>query len=356
MRSDRPLFPGPCELEILLAKDRSVLARHAFHVGTEEEAAKARARLLDWLRGARQALRDLSVQLERRGLYHVAQLGSLRARGARDASTAKAQVDGFEEFLQAVWNERFRSARMDFSAYERELVLPPFPGAARAFLDLFAALRTRRDGFRKALDDLSRGVPAALGERGHGVHVHALSASLLEGDPDLALWDPGPTAEPERGAISGETYESPAGFSLVPPQGWRAEPSTVSPEERVRFLSERRGEGELLVRVFDGVEAASDEDFERYAEVMLSWESFSSYRRLEGGRLVDGRPGCWRVFTAREEGTRRGPGRKIKRLEVDLFGKRRVVSLTGLAPEDGFDALRETFERCAATLKIEEQR
>src|SRR5581483_8097538 len=104
---------------------------------------------------------------------------------------------------------------MDFSQFEREVLLPPFPEASAALGRLFPAMLARRDRLKAAMDAAARGDATPLEPAKEILEIGASTAKALglAGD-DLWAWEPRDLGEPEKLELAGQKVTSATvGFS-----------------------------------------------------------------------------------------------------------------------------------------------
>lgn len=251
------LLPDDYVLEAL-GPDGRVVASGPFKVGTDAEKSAARERLRGWLRNQRYRLRNLAATIECHGRYRFAELDQGAAGGRPPADLAESKGRALSDAFKNL-EGRIREVRMDFTQYEREVPLTPYPEATAAIRELFDLLSARKKELARLVDEASAGRATAAPVASSAIVAAAKrSAVALEQPPegpdsDLWAWDPGPIAKPEVVAQNGSLVTSALGYRLSLPEGWSVASVQLSdrddPLERLHLVGP--SSSRAIVRVSD---------------------------------------------------------------------------------------------------------
>jgi hypothetical protein len=349
IRSKGRLLPDDYGLEVLRGDE--VVARTTLHVGKPEEAGPARESLAAWLKGARGTLRDLSALLERRAAFHRARLldEAHASGGPPGRLLVDAQSGAWQQALDR-FELRYRTARMDFAVYEKEILLSPFPEAKKALSDVFAALLVRRDELKTSVEEALAGrdknpgaAPAVL----EGARASAKALGLDADDSDT--WGAGPLAVPEPGHVENGRFASALGVTVEVPGGFteveRRLKSEDNPEDRVLLAHTRGARVALHVRELpDGI-PGSDLG---HAVEMLAWEEWgnSAFKRETG-------KGDASSYTVTGSVVFAGAPGRLLLVDRVADGGKRIFELRVTCPVDAWGELGPELEKVAARFAAE---
>lgn len=342
------LLAGRYALEVVRGEE--VLLQAPLVVGSEAEQAAVLTRHRAWLHGAAGALRDLAAALERRGVYHL-------RRGELDP---QRNVSRLSAFLNDSWYPALRTAWLDLTTFQRRVVLAPEPEALEQLLAVHARLGERARAWDDAVTALRSGrvEPPPPDPALRAAAERLLATAWPADDADaraerLRDWEAGPLGEPPADwdpalAQGGTWHDQALGWRLELPAGFQGQP-TVRPDERLLL----DGTGGRAVVTVSELPDARDAAALTAAVEALAWESFTSYKRLEGRPLTSagtaGPVGLRLEFTAEFAGS---PTHVVQRtlFAPTATGAGRVINLLvswplAAAPPAWLDALEAGFAR-----------
>jgi hypothetical protein len=358
LRTTAHLYASLYALEITDGK--SVLATAPFRIGTEAQEVEDRERLRAWLVSQRAQLRDLSALLERRAAYHRARLlDASGSGGVPPNDLAHAQKKAWQKTLDDNFTLKYRTLRMEFLRYEREVLLSPFPEAGAALSAFFPAIQDRKKELEVVLSEALAGRAAPLEtDCSKAIAKIALDSALglgLTGN-DWNAWSADVFGVPERGTVENGVFTSDLGASFVAPQGdgWVLVKREVRGddfhEDRVLFEHEtdKTPDGaSLRLRVRDLPDATGADDLDQTVELYLN-EEFGGLGHWKGIESTKGE-GSYRVLGRMVEMGK--PSRLLLVVRAALGGKR-LFELRCTAPEDAWEARRSELEKAAASFKL----
>ncbi|HZU95526.1 MAG TPA: hypothetical protein VFF73_02380 [Planctomycetota bacterium] len=357
LRTTAHLYASLYALEITDGK--TVLATAPFRVGTEAQEVEERERLRAWLVAQRAQLRDLSALLERRAAYHRQRLlDASGSGGVPPNDLAHAQKRAWER-LEDNFALKYRTLRMEFLRYEREVVLSPFPMAGAALSAFFPAIQERRKELEGILTEALAGRAVSLETaRSKAIEKIALDSALGLGLPgnDGNAWSADVFGTPERGTVKDGVFTSDLGPSFAAPrgEGWVLVKREVRGddfhEDRVLFEHEtdKTPDGaSVRLRVRELPDATGTDDLDQTVELYLN-EEFGGLGHWKGIESTRG-DGRYRVLGRMVEVGK--PSRLLLVVRATLGGKR-IFELRCTAPEDAWEARRAELENVAESFKL----